>query len=320
MIVTVTPNPAIDRIVVVRGFRGAAINRATVERIDIGGKGINVARNRARLGCEVVATGFLGTDAVRAVVPTLAAGGIHTDFVGVPGDIRVNLKILDPARAEETEINEAGPFVSDGMLDDLLEKLHRLARRCSVMVFSGSLPPGAPDDFYARCIRIAATAGVKTVLDTAGAPLRHGINAAPDLVKPNQAETEELLGGSAIDPVLAARRLRECGAQTVVVSLGAAGAVSASASGIWRTAPPELAVRNTVGAGDAMVAALAFALSQSLPAPDALRAATALSAAAAASAAPVPALELFHELQPKVTIQAVAPQTTPGAATPEVVS
>lgn len=320
MIVTVTPNPAIDRIVVVRGFRSAGINRATIERVDIGGKGINVARNLARLGCEVVATGFLGTDAVRGVLPPLAASGIRTDFVGVPGDIRVNLKILDPASAEETEINEAGPFVSDGALDELLEKLARLARRCSVMVFSGSLPPGAPDDFYARGIRIARAAGAKTVLDTAGAPLRCGLSAAPDLVKPNRAEAEELLGVSAVDPVMAARRLLGCGAATVVVSLGAAGAVSASASGIWRTAPPELAVRNTVGAGDSMVAALAFALSLSLPAPDALRAATALSAAAAASAAPVPALELFHELQLKVTIEPVTPQTTSNATTPEAVS
>ena len=320
MIVTVTPNPAIDRIVVVRGFRSAGINRATVERVDIGGKGINVARNLARLGCEVAATGFLGTDAVRGVVPTLAGSGIRMDFVGVAGDIRVNLKILDPASAEETEINEAGPFVSDGALDELLEKLRRLAARCSVMVFSGSLPPGAPDDFYARCIRIAAAAGAKTVLDTAGVPLRHGIGAAPDLVKPNQAEAEGLLGVSAIDPVTAARRLLECGARTAVLSLGAAGAVSASASGIWRAMVPELTVRNTVGAGDAMVAALAFALSRSLPAPDALRAGTALSAAAAASAAPVPALELFHELEPQVTIHAVTPQTTADSATPEIVS
>jgi 1-phosphofructokinase len=320
MIVTVTPNPAIDRIVVVRGFRSAGINRATVERIDIGGKGINVARNLARLGCEVVATGILGTDAVGSVVPTLAASGIQTDFVGVPGDIRVNLKILDPASAEETEINEAGPFVSDGALQELLDKLARLARRCSVMVFSGSLPPGAPDDFYARCIRIAAAAGAKTVLDTAGAPLKHGIGAAPDLVKPNQAEAQELLGGPAVDPVMAAPRLLEYGAQTVVLSLGAAGAVSASASGIWRTTPPELAVRNTVGAGDAMVAALAFALSRSLPAPDALRSATALSAAAAASAAPLAALELFDELQPRITIQRVTPHPTSTSAAPEVVS
>jgi 1-phosphofructokinase len=320
MIVTVTPNPAIDRIVVVRGFRTGAINRATVDRVDIGGKGINVAQNLAGLGCEVMATGFLGTDAVRAVVPALAASGIQSDFVNVSGDIRVNLKILDPASAEETEVNEAGPFVSDRTLHDLLEKLDRLARRCSVMVFSGSLPPGAPDDFYARCIRIAAAAGAKTVLDTAGAPLRHGISAAPDLVKPNQAEAEGLLGVSDIDPVIVARRLLEYGPRTVVLSLGDAGAVSVSASGIWRAMLPELTVRNTVGAGDAMVAALAFALSRSLPAPDALRAGTALSAAAAASAAPVPALELFHELQPKVTIQAVAPQTTSDPATTEIVS
>ena len=322
MIVTVTPNPAVDKVVVVHGFRAASINRATVERIDIGGKGINVAQNLARLGCEVVATGFLGSADAHGIVPKLAAAGIRSEFVPVPGEVRLNLKILDPATGQETEINETGPTVAAEQWQSLVDKVRLLARQCSVMVFSGSLPPGAPDDIYARCIEIATAAGAKTVLDTTGAALRSGIGAAPDLVKPNRAEAEELLGmriSSSADHVFAARRLLDFGARTVVLSLGVGGALSASASGMWYAIPPELTVRNTIGAGDAMVAALAFGLSQSQSAPEVLRLATALSSAAAASAAPVPPLDLFQRMLPHVTIEAASLGES-SADAPEVLS
>jgi 1-phosphofructokinase len=228
MIVTVTANPALDKTLCIRGFRLGTINRAVVERVDIGGKGINVAQNLARLGCDVVATGFLGAQDRRAVEATLAAQGVRADFVRVAGDLRVNLKILDPTTGLETEVNESGQVVCDKAMHALGNKLRRLARRCSVMVFSGSLPPGAPDDLYARYIRIAAGEGARTILDTAGAALQHGITAAPDLVKPNRAETEELLGtplGDDSGLVAAARTLLEQGARMVVISLGAQGSV-----------------------------------------------------------------------------------------------
>jgi 1-phosphofructokinase len=314
MIVTVTPNPAVDRILVIPGFRTGSTNRAVVERTDIGGKGINVARHLTRLGCEVIATGFLGARDLRGVVETLAAQRVRTDFVRVAGETRVNLKILDPTSGQETEINEPGPPLAPDAVDALLDKVRALAPRCAVMVFSGSLPPGAPDDLYARAITLAAGAGVRTVLDATGAPLRQGIAARPDLVKPNRAEAEELLGVSLrdeADVIAAAKRLVEDGARTAVISLGPAGAVCASTTGAWRARAPQITPQNTVGSGDAMVAALAWALMRSLSAPDALRFATALGSAVAASDAPLPPPGLLEALLPEVLIEAAAPGEAP---------
>jgi 1-phosphofructokinase family hexose kinase len=314
MIVTVTPNPAMDRTVVIRGFTLGTINRAVTERTDIGGKGINVARHLARLGCDVVATGFLGARDMYDVVQTLAAQGVRTDFVRIAGDTRVNLKILDPATGQETEINESGPPVGPDRVEALLDKLSAVAPHSRVMVFSGSLPPGAPADLYARGVALAAGAGIKTILDAAGAALRYGIAAKPDLIKPNRAEAEELLGvslDSDADLAAGARRLVEYGARTAVISLGPAGAVWASAEGVWRARAPQITARNSVGSGDAMVAGLAWALIRSLAAPDALRLATALGSATAASDAPLPAPGRLEALLPDVLVESEAFGKTP---------
>lgn len=314
MIVTVTPNPAIDKTVVIHGFRAGAMNRASVERVEIGGKGINVARNLVGLGCRVTATGFVDAHDARGIVATLAADGVQSDFIPVADGIRVNLKILDPTNGVETEINESGRTVSAAAIHALGEKLTVLARRCAVIVFSGSLPPGTPDDFYARYIHLARRCGVTTILDTAGAALRHGIEAKPDLVKPNRVEAEELLEmqiGDDAELIDAGRQLLDRGPRAAVISLGAAGAFSVSADGMWRSRAPEIAARGTVGAGDAMVAALASALAQRLTAPEALRFATAFGTAAAASATRVPSAENVEPLLSQVSIELLSPAAMP---------
>ena len=314
MIVTVTPNPAVDRTVLIHGFTIGGTNRIVGDRTDIGGKGINVARHLARLGCDVLATGFLGMRDHHGVVEALTAQGVRTEFVRIAGETRVNLKILDPTTLQETEINESGPPLEATAVDALLERISELARHCAVMVFSGSLPPGTPEDLYARGISLAGSAGVKTVLDTAGAPLRLGIAARPDLVKPNRMETEELLGTSLHgdgDVAAAARALVEYGAGAGVISLGSGGAVGATADGVWRSRAPEILPRNTVGAGDAMVAALAWALMRSLPVPEALRLATALGSAAAASDAALPPAGRFEMLVSDVLVEPVTSSETP---------
>jgi 1-phosphofructokinase family hexose kinase len=183
-----------------------------------------------------------------------------------------------------------------------------------VMVFSGSLPPGAPDDLYARAIALAAGAGIKTILDAAGFALRYGIAAKPDLVKPNRAEAEELLGvslNSEAALIAGARQLLASGARAAVISLGAAGAVYASDAGVWRARAPQVKARNSVGSGDAMVAALASAMIRSLPPPDALRLAIALGSATAASDAPLPAAGRLEALLPEVVVELVAAGETP---------
>lgn len=310
MIVTVTLNPAVDKTVIVRAFKAGATNRATVDRLDVAGKGINVARSLKRLGCDVVATGFLGADDPHGVAATLARHGIDADFVPVAGETRVNLKIIDPLDGVETEINEPGFEVPADAIATLAARLRALARRASVMVFSGSLPPGAPLDLYAQLVALARAEGARTVLDTAGGALAAGIAAGPDLAKPNRAEAEELLetpiaGEGSL--VSAAQRILTLGARSVVISLGPDGALSASPAGMWRARPPGVSAHSTVGAGDAMVAALAYGLMQSLSASAALRLATAASCAAAVTAGPFAAMEQIDALVGQISIEPVPP-------------
>ena len=314
MIVTVTPNPAVDKTLIVRGFTPGATNRATIDRLEVGGKGINVALNLKRFGCDVVATGFLGGDDRYGIAATLTRAGIATEFVPVAGDTRVNLKVIDSSTGVETEINETGFQVPPDAIAALTVTVRHLAARASVMVFSGSLPPEAPADLYAQLIALAGAQGVRTVLDTAGPALAYGIAARPDLAKPNRAEAEDLLETSLADEeslMTAAQRILGLGAQSVVISLGSSGAVGAWDGGMWRARPPALAARSTVGAGDAMVAALAYGLMQSRSAPEALRLATAASCAAASALGPLGAPEQIALLLPLVSI---APIKLPGVS------
>jgi len=286
MIATVTLNPALDKSVTIPGFAAGRTNRASMGRVEPGGKGINVAKALKQLGCPVVALGFLAASDGRIIADALACSGIPGDFVSVPGETRVNLKIKDPLTGVETEINEPGFRVEAGHLRALERKIEEMAAQCAVMVFSGSLPPGAPPDVYAGFIRIARRHGARTILDTNGVALKYGIEAAPDLIKPNLAEAEEALG-EAIEGeqqlVRAARRLLALGPRTVVISMGADGALAASPGELWRAHPPSIKASSSTGAGDAMVAALAFAMTLELPLADALRLAMGAAAASVAT-------------------------------------
>lgn len=285
MIATVTLNPAVDRTLVVPGFALGGTNRVHDEHVDAGGKGINVARVARRLGCPVIATGFLAGARGRSITQALSDDGILTDFVELAGETRVNLKVVDPLSGSQTEINEPGVPVEKAQLDVVIRRVDALARRCSVVVLSGSLPPGVPLDTYARLIALARRSGARTILDAAGPALAHGVLAGPDLVKPNRAEAEELLAmrlESDGDLMRAARALLERGSRAVAISLGAAGAVLMTGEdGVWRARPPAFRATSTVGAGDAMVAGFACAFLRHYPWREALRLATGVSSASA---------------------------------------
>jgi len=306
VIVTVTLNPAVDKTVRVHALKPGATNRATIERVEVGGKGINVARTLKRLGAAVTAIGFLGAEDSGGTVAMLARHGIAADFVAVAGETRVNLKVIDPVDGLETEINEPGFAVPAEAIAALADKLRVLSRAASVVVFSGSLPPGAPVDLYAQLIELARGEGARTALDTAAGALAAGLGAAPDLVKPNRAEVEELLGMTIDDDTRlagAAQRLLAMGARTVVISLGRDGAFAASADGMWHAYSPMIAAGNTIGAGDAMMAALARGVTQALPLPDALRVATAAGCAAAAMVERYPSWRDIEMLMPQIRIE-----------------
>jgi 1-phosphofructokinase len=282
MIATVTLNPALDKTLVVPDFAAGKTNRGQVERLDPGGKGTNVAKALRQLGCPVVALGFAAGLNGQFLRRALDGLGIPHDFIDVPGETRVNLKIEDPLRGIETELNESGFPVTAAHLAEMERRVDDYAARAEVMVFAGSLPPGAPPSTYAGLIRIAAQRGAKTILDASGAALREGVAARPDLVKVNRAEAEELLG-SASDLEGALGSVQAMGPAQVVISLGAEGAVAACGERRYRARPPRVETRCTVGAGDAMTAAFACALASGAQFMEALRLATAAGAATAAS-------------------------------------
>jgi len=308
MIATVTLNPALDKTMAISGFAIGRTNRASIEQIDAGGKGINVAKAARQLGCPAMALGFLAGANGRWIADALRAMDILCDFEWVPGETRVNLKIKDPLTGSETEINEPGFPVGADHLESLKRKVEETAAQCSVMVFAGSLPPGVPPEIYGEFIRIARNRGAQTILDTAGAALKHGIAAGPDLIKPNRAEAEEVLE-TRLDGELAlvgaARRFLELGARVVVLSLGADGALAASQRELWRAWSPPVAASSSIGAGDAMVAALAVAMTRGLALEDALRLATAAGAATAATNGSAAQLGSIEDYAKRVVLHSI---------------
>ena len=309
MIVTVTLNPAVDKSLTVPRFEVGKTNRGEVGRTDAGGKGINVAKAVKQFGAEVCALGFVAGSNGRFILEALAASGIPADFCDVPGETRVNLKIHDPVYGTETELNEPGFQVFPEHLQAMKEKIKTYAPRCEVMIFSGSLPPGAPPETFAELITTACALGAKCMLDTAGPALRYGLEAKPLLIKPNRAEVQELLQvrlRTRRELGEASRKLLAMGAEKVVISMGADGAVAATKQNLLWARPPAVVPRSSVGAGDAMVAALAYGEVNHLSFGDAFCFAVAASAAAVTmEGSKVADLALARSLVPLVQIEDV---------------
>jgi 1-phosphofructokinase len=307
MIATVTLNPAIDKSVKVRGFEVGKTNRGEVVRVDAGGKGINVAKALKRWGWQVCALGLAGGSNGRFILDALNAAGIPADFVEVPGETRVNLKIHDVEKGTETELNETGIEVTDEALQKLRGKIKEYASKCGVMVFSGSLPPNAPPAIFADLIGLARAQGAKCFLDTAGAGLELGLAAGPYLVKPNRAEAQDLLKATLRtrrELVEAARKIVGMGSERVLISLGAEGAVGVAGKDALFAQAPAVPVRSSVGAGDTMVAVMAYAAITGLPFRQAFRMAVAASAATVAQeGSKVAGFAAVQELIPQVNLE-----------------
>lgn len=309
IITTVTLNPSLDRTIHVTGFRTGALNRVTEIRLDPGGKGINVSKVCKVLGRQTVALGFLGGAAGERLTGLLGDEQIPADFVSIGGETRTNLKIIDPGTHEETEVNEPGPNVTAEETEQLLDRVRAWLPRTKVLVLSGSVPPGTPEDIYARII-LEARDQVQIILDAPGAALRTGIAARPYLVKPNLDEAQWLLGRSiesVDDAAVGAREIRKMGAEVAVISLGPQGAVLASRDSCFWIKAPAVPVESTVGAGDAMVAALAVSMIDGLN----IREAGILAGAAAAASVlepgtGVPSRENILRLTDRVQIESLS--------------
>ena len=293
-VVTVTPNPAIDWTLTVPEFAAGAVNRVTEQRSAAAGKGVNVAAALAAHGRRVAATGFLGADNAAPFEALFARAGIEDRFVRVPGETRVGIKIVDPARGETTDVNFPGLAPSPRDVEALRETVAALAasRAGAWFVLAGSLPPGVDPALYRELTETLRAAGARVALDTSGEPFRHALAARPHLVKPNADELAAITGRPLPDlgaVVAAAREIVAGGVELAVVSMGARGAVFVRAGEAVAARPPRVTVGSTVGAGDAMVAGTVAALLAGRALPEVARLASAFSLAALTRSTPGPA-------------------------------
>lgn len=284
MIYTVTLNPARDRTVVIPDFSAGKVNRIKSFRDDPGGKGINVSKVIRSLGGRSVAMGILGGNTGEYIKSCLDEMGIDNDFVFVSSETRTNIKVFDDVNLVTTDINEAGAPADSETLDKVLARILEKAQKGDIVVFAGKIPTGAPSDLLYKWIGALRENGVHSVLDADSRTLKEGVKAGPMLIKPNEIELAELLDcpmTSLADISQGAKRvLAENGIAFVAVSMGADGALFVTERQTYRAKGLKIEAKSTVGAGDAMAAALAYGMDSGMEMIDACRLAIAASAAA----------------------------------------
>ncbi|PZE61855.1 1-phosphofructokinase family hexose kinase [Curtobacterium sp. MCLR17_044] len=306
-IVTVTPNPSLDRTIELAGeLQRGAVQRATRSTAEPGGKGVNVSRVVVASGGDTVAV--LPGDELDPVLLGLATRGIPTAALPIGAPLRSNVTVTEPT-GTTTKLNEPGPSLA-GRLDDLAALVADTAAATATgpaarwVVVAGSLPPGLTDDALAvlvRAVRARHGADVRIAVDSSGVPFTALLQSGEriDLVKPNAEELAEVVGGDPeeyerdLDAAVAgAQRLRRKNVGTVLLTLGSAGAVLVSDEGAFAAAAPKIVARSTVGAGDSSLAG--YLLAEVAGAAPEQRLAQAVATGAAAAALPgsdVPALD-----------------------------
>ncbi|OGO77552.1 MAG: 1-phosphofructokinase [Clostridiales bacterium GWB2_37_7] len=267
MIITVTLNPAVDKVMVIKDFKAGSVNRASEMMVEAGGKGINVSKTITSIGGSSKALGILAGQSGSFIEKSLQSMNIDCEFVYVEGETRTNVKISDPINNMVTDINEPGPFVSQDAVDELSKLLFNGLGKEDLLIFTGSTPQGVNKDIYKYWITAAKAFGIRCVLDADGELLANGVEAGPYLVKPNIHELERLYGAqtNSTDEIIElAERLLEKGTEMVAVSCGEKGAVFVTSSWVVTVEGIMTTVKSTVGAGDAMVAALSYGLHEKL--------------------------------------------------------
>ena len=310
-IITVTLNPAVDKTVWVEELHIGGLNRVREAREDAGGKGINVSRAVCAFGGQTLAMGFLGGRQGAFIRETLDKTGVPGCFTTIGGETRTNVKVVGDD-GSVTEINEAGPDVTDAELRALYRDLETQIRENDLIVLSGSAPKGVPKTIYAELIGLAHRHGARALLDADGAMFREGLYAKPDIIKPNIDELSEycreqhivMEGREEKERALsAARVLVKRGIAEILVSMGEQGAVLLTEQEVWYAPAVPVTVCSTVGAGDTMAAAYALSSMCGCTLKERLLSATAAAAGAVTmQGTRPPDLALVTELKERVCI------------------
>jgi len=260
MIITVTLNPALDKTLTLPGFAVNTVNRVQSLRLDPGGKGINVSKSVKALGGKTLCLGILGGAPGGYIKAALDKMDLPNNMVLSSEPTRTNIKIVDPVLGTNTDINEPGSPVSQETLIAVCRKLHEAVSPGDTVVFAGKNPPGMDDAQIAIGVRQLKALDVRVCVDTVGEPMRLALKEGPSIIKPNKDELSEIMGchlSTDREILEAARELVRQGVELAAVSMGADGAIFVTRDQVLRGYCPKVSVVSTVGAGDAMMAALA---------------------------------------------------------------
>ena len=273
MIVTLTINPAIDRIFSVD--RLAFEDRSYINSIreSAGGRGINASRVIQSFGGDTRALLISGGHSGKRLEEHLVGCGYPTTTVPIQNPIRTNITITDK-HGLTVNLNEAGPHLAKSEVTRVERAVRQSLDQASWLLVCGSVPPGVPSSFYGKLIAMARKRKVKTLLHADGNVLREGIEQQPTVATPNQQEAERLLGRTLLTRshyLEAAVQIRAMGAESVVLSLGSRGAIGAFADGLLEALPPRVDAVCPIGAGDALTAAYAWSSTRKHSAADSLR-------------------------------------------------
>lgn len=263
MILTITLNPSVDRAIYLESLNLHDTNRVVRTATDAGGKGINLSRVADELGGNTMATGLLGGGPGALVKSVLDRERVPYDFVEIVGETRINFSIEDQSQEPPTTFNERGPEISLEEWEALLAKCRAYAPTTGWACLGGSIPPGLGTDSYRTIGRIFKGAGCSLMIDADGEPMKLGLEARPDLVKPNSKEAGRLLGKSVEtddEAVSAAREIHSMGVPTVLLSRGADGAILANSDGVWFGNSPQVEAHSTIGSGDSLLGAFLWAI------------------------------------------------------------
>lgn len=258
------------------------VNRAHSVYETAAGKSINVAKVARILGEDVVTTGFLGGETGKFIRGQLDQMGIAHKFVDIRQKTRTCITVIDELNTQSTELIEESEQVDDAAWDQLRRTYKELVAKAKVVVLSGSLPPGAPVEFYGECVRAAHAAKARVIVDAKGQELAHAIFEKPYLIKPNEIELAETTGipiDSDVTLREGIRQVLQAGAAWVVVSRGADPLIVADNENAAQITPPEVEVVSPIGSGDALAAGIAVGMMRGMSVPDAAKLGVACGAA-----------------------------------------
>ena len=263
MVTAVTLNPCVDHTLMVSRLIPGGHHETVRTHEDVSGKGINVNKVLQQLGVETGAVGFDFVGSGSKLGDCLREIRIPFASVPVEGKLRINTKIFDLERSEMTEINSKGTPVTQADVQRLMEVFTASLANTDILVLDGSVPPGVPDTIYAEMTHLAHDRGIPVILDASGMLMKNGLEAKPEVIKPNREEAEQLLGRpvrNLQDAVSACREFLNIGIGAVCLSLGKEGAVYCNSEGAWFSPGLDIEVKSLQGAGDSMVAGICIGM------------------------------------------------------------